>query len=106
MDSHHIIQNAAVKNLPGYSPTKAPTIGLKGRATDPGTEHYLATNVQRKLASGGGTYASERRVAYRSLRSAGLSVQDAKGAVRYADQYFNSINVNMKTPTKTPGNRR
>ena len=104
--SHYIIQNAAVKNLPGYSQHKAPTIGLTGRSSTVGSEHYFATNAQRKLSNGGGTYASERRLAYRGLREAGLSVQDAKGAVRYADEYFKSINVKPTTKTNIPGNRK
>src|SRR5262249_22976227 len=38
---HHIIQDAAVRNLPGYNPNKAPGIRLRGPSTDRTTPHGI-----------------------------------------------------------------
>ena len=103
-DSHHIIQNASVKDIPGYERNSAPSIQLNGPSTKINTEHYLATEAQRN--SLGGTYGSERRIAYSSLREAGLSVNEAKNAVRYADKYFmDKLGMTLNTITRIPGNR-
>jgi hypothetical protein len=103
-DAHHIIQDAAVKGLPGYKTNAAPGIHLAGPANKAGTAHNLATAVQRQR--GGGTYASERRIAYKSLRKIGLSRAEAKQAIQRADNYFGGIGVEPRTPTRIPGNRR
>jgi len=100
-DAHHIIQHAAVRNLPGYTRSGAPAIVLRGPSTRVGTPHYLATQAQNR-AIGGGTYAAERRIAYRALRHAGVSRADARGAIHYADGYFRSIGVGPNTATRIP----
>ncbi|HUX80204.1 MAG TPA: hypothetical protein VMW10_10755, partial [Alphaproteobacteria bacterium] len=46
-DSHHIIQDAAVKDLPGYSRENAISVQLEGPSIVKDTEHYTATQVQR-----------------------------------------------------------
>lgn len=102
-DAHHIIQHAAVAHLPGYSRTAAPAIQLVGPPTKVGSPHYLATQVQRRV--GGGTYAAERRIAYRALRYGGYSPAEARAAIVRADAYFASIGVTPTTPTRIPGNR-
>ena len=68
-DAHHIIQDAAMRDIPGYSRMDAPAIQLDGPSNVVGTEHYFATITQRR--TGGGTYDAERRIAYMSLRKAG-----------------------------------
>ena len=103
-DSHHIIQDAAVKNLPNYNRKEAPAIQLEGPSTKIGTPHYKATQAQRK--SGGGTYASERRIGYRALREAGVPKETSKKVIRNADEYFKGIGVNLETKTRIPGNRK
>ena len=103
-DSHHVIQNAAARDLPGYDPNRAPAIRLEGPPTTPGTPHYRATQLQRE--PGGGTYAAERRIGYKALRAAGLSPEHARQAVETADRYFQSIGVTPTTPTRIPGNRQ
>jgi hypothetical protein len=102
-DSHHIIQDAAVRDLPGYNRNNAPAIHLQG-PNKKGTEHYTAGQVQGQ--SGGGTYAAERRIGYKAMRRAGVSEQQARYEIQRADQYFSSIGVNPNTPTRIPGNRR
>jgi hypothetical protein len=47
-DAHNIIQNASVKDIPKYSRTNAPAVQLKGPSTKVGTEHYIATQIQRQ----------------------------------------------------------
>ena len=56
-DSHHVIQDAAVRDLPGYNTNAAPGIQLAGPSNVSGTSHNIATNIQRQ--AGGGTYAAE-----------------------------------------------
>jgi len=102
-DSHHIIQNAAVRDIPGYNYLDAPAINLPGPSTRVGTPHYAATQVQRQ--SGGGTYAAERRIGYKSLRTAGVPKLEARSAIEDADEYFSGLGVTPCTSTRIPGNR-
>src|SRR5215510_5287317 len=85
-DAHHVIQDAAVRELVGYSRSEAPAVQLPGPSTRPETPHYKATRVQRE--PGGGTYAAERRIGYKALRKAGLSRAEPRRALRRADAYF------------------
>jgi hypothetical protein len=55
-DAHHVVQDAAVRNLPGYNTQLAPGVQLPGPSTAVGTPHYIATQVQRQ--AGGGTLAA------------------------------------------------
>ena len=103
-DAHHIIQDAAVRDLPGYNRRSAPSVQLKGPSTRIGTPHHAATQVQRE--AGGGTYAAERRIGYKAMRRAGLSREDARSLIQDADSYFESIGINSSTVTRVPGNRR
>lgn len=96
-DSHHVIQDAAVRNLPGYSRENAPAV-LLGRRP-----HNAASASQRR--AGGGTYGQERRIAYDALRASGMSRRQSTMEVLKADQYFHSIGVRQSTPTRIPGNR-
>ncbi len=102
-DAHHIIQDAAVRDIPGYSQGDAPAVQLPGPSTRVGSPHYEATQVQRQ--AGGGTYAAERRIGYKALRRGGLSPADAKANINNADAYFQSLGVTPSTPTRIPGNR-
>ena len=74
-DAHHIIQDAAVRDLKGYGTTAAPGVVLEGPSNLSGTAHNLATAVQRQ--ADGGKNPAERRIGYKALRSAGLSIGDA-----------------------------
>jgi filamentous hemagglutinin len=103
-DSHHVIQDAAVKDIKGYDRKKAPTIQLKGPSIKKDTEHYRATVEQRR--QGGGTYNLERIRGYRALRKAGVSKNDAKNQIQIADEYFSELGVNKKTTTRIPRNRK
>jgi len=102
-DGHHVVQDAAVRDLPGYSRGAAPAVELPGPSTRVGSPHYEATQVQRQ--AGGGTYAAERRIAYKALRRAGISEANARSLIQIADEYFKSIGVGPSTPTRIPGNR-
>lgn len=103
-DAHHIIQDASVKDIKGYNRNEAPAIQLEGSSSKIGTEHYKATQEQRK--SGGGTYEKERIIAYKSLRKADVPKEEAKNAVKRADTYFESIGVKLDTETRIPQNRK
>ena len=102
-DAHHVIQDAAVRDLPGYSTQLAPGVQLEGPSTLEGTAHYSATQVQR--LPGGGTYGAERQISYDALRAAGHTDARARQALSEADAYFMSIGVTNSTPTRIPGNR-
>ncbi len=103
-DAHHVIQDAAVRDLPGYNTNAAPGVRLDGPANVPGTPHNLTRPVQRQR--GGGTYGSERRISYKALRRAGKTPDEARQLVDEADEYFSSIGVDRTTPTGIPGDRR
>ena len=103
-DSHHIIQHAAVKDIPGYDFLDAPTVQLEGPSQVIGTEHQLATKVQR--SAGGGNYAAERRIGYKALRKAGVPENEARDFINNADQYFQKLGVKPDTKTAIPGNRK
>jgi hypothetical protein len=102
-DSHHIVQDAAVRNLPGYDRDKAPAVQLPGPSTTVGTPHYSATRVQDQ--AGGGTLGAEFQIAYKALRSAGVSVENSRALVQTAANYFSALGYNASTVTRVPGNR-
>jgi RHS repeat-associated protein len=103
-DAHHIIQHKAVKDLPGYSHSKAPAVQLDGPSTRVDGPHFKATRTQRE--AGGGTYAAERRIGYKALRKAGLSPEQSRHAIEFADRYFGGLGVTPSTPTNIPKDRR
>ncbi len=103
-DAHHTIQDAAVRDIPGYDTNLAAGEQLAGPSTRVGSPHYKATQVQRQ--AGGGTYGAERRIGYKALRKAGLDKSAARSSVERADKYFESLGVTKETPTRIPGNRQ
>ena len=103
-DAHHIIQNAAVRDVTGYSRGQAPAIQLDGPSTQVGSPHYNATQAQRQ--PGGGTYGSERQIAACSLAAAGCSPAEVAGALARADAYFiDDLGLTFDSPLRIPGNR-
>ena len=81
----------------------APAVQLNGPSTAKGSEHYIATQVQRQR--GGGTYAAERRIGYKALRKTGVSQSEARSHIQRADDYFGGLGVTGSTPMRTVGNR-
>jgi len=102
-DAHHVVQDAAVRDLPGYNTQLAPGVQLPGPSTAVGTPHYIVTQVQRQ--AGGGTLAAEMRIGYKGLRQAGYSEAQARQIIAESDAYFRSIGATRSTPTRIPGNR-
>ncbi len=103
-DAHHIYQDAAVKNLDGYSKYDALTVQIEGPANKIGTLHYNATQAQGVLD--GGILRAERGIAYKSLRKSGFTKNQAKYLVREADKYFDDLGHTLDSTTRMPGNRR
>ena len=104
-DAHHIIQDAAMRDIEGYNRFNAPARQLDGPSTTKGTPHNIATSIQRE--TGGGTYGAERRIGYKALRRSGLSVDEAKFEIMRADKYFmDELGLTLDSPTRIPGNRR
>lgn len=105
-ESHHIIQDAAVRDMPGYNRENAPAIPLEGKANTVGTNHYNATQYQNHNKYGG-TYGEERKVAYMALIKAGKTPEEACTLIKYADSYFiDKLGWSMDTILRIPGNRR
>jgi RHS repeat-associated protein len=105
-DAHHIIQDAAVRDVPGYSRSAAPAVRLDGPSTTPGTPHYNATQAQSS-ATVGGTYGAERQVGACALAAAGCSPAVISDALERADNYFmGELDLTMDSPLRIPGNRR
>jgi len=103
-DAHHVIQDAAVRDLVGYNSSKAPGVQLPGPASKKGTPHNATRSVQQQR--GGGTYAAERRIGYKALRKAGATRDQARQQIKRADEYFDSIGVTRDTATRIPKDRR
>lgn len=103
-DAHHIYQDAAVRELEGYSKNDALTVQVQGPPNKVGTVHYNLTQAQNILD--GSTLGAERSIAYKSLRKGGFTVDQAKYLVREADKYFEDLGHNLDSITRWPGNRR
>ncbi|MFZ4811313.1 MAG: DUF6531 domain-containing protein [Ilumatobacteraceae bacterium] len=103
-DAHHIIQDAAVWDIPGYKNNAAPGRQLAGGGK--GSPHYNANQVQR-TATIGGTYGAERQVACSALLAAGVAAADVAADLARADAYFmGELGLTLDSPTRVPGNRR
>jgi RHS repeat-associated protein len=102
-DAHHTIQDAAVRDVPGYDTNAAPGVQLPGPSTRKGTPHQKATSVQRQ--AGGGTYGAERRIGYKALRQSGMGKAEARAEIQRADEFFGNLGVTKETPLRIPGNR-
>ena len=104
-DAHHIIQDAAARDIPGYKTGAAPGIQLEGPSTEIGSPHYEATQVQR-TAGVGGTFGAERQVACMSLAAAGCSPAEITDALARSDAYFvDQLGLSYDSPMRIPGNR-
>ncbi|MER8409655.1 hypothetical protein NKH16_34435, partial [Mesorhizobium sp. M1307] len=97
--SHHIVQDAAVRNLEEYSYSKAPAVSLTV------ADHAKANAFQNTNLTGRGTLGAEYGVAYGALLAAGLSPAEARQKVKEAKDYFDSIGYGPSTPTETPGKK-
>lgn len=80
-EAHHIIQHAAVRDVPGYSYSGSPAVVLSW------AQHQLATAAQN-TATVGGTYGAEVTVADRALVAAGQLDYVISAALNRADIYF------------------
>jgi len=105
-DAHHVVQNAAVRELPGYSRGRAPCVGLPGPSTDPTTPHGAATSAQRQCDGPRGTLGAELSVADQALRAAGLSAANSATVTELAERSFAEQGHDRSTTTRVPGRRR
>lgn len=108
IQSHHIIQDAAVRQLSGvadradvrYSHSQAPTVNLEGGSHDRGSQHDLANRAQQATQVPRGTYGAERVVALEALRAAGVPFEVIADSIYRADRYFiDHLGWNFSTPT-------
>jgi hypothetical protein len=104
-EAYHIIQDATVRDLPGYKSGEAPGLQLEGPSTQVGSPHYEATQVQR-TAGIGGTYGAERQVAAMALTAAGLLPEEVAAALARSDAYFiDRLGLTPESSLRIPGNR-
>jgi hypothetical protein len=105
-DAHHIVQEAAVRDVPGYKTRQAPGLQLEGPSNKVGTPHYEATQVQN-TAGIGGSYGAERQVAAMAMTAAGFSPEGVAAGVARADAYFiGRLGLTLDSPLRIPGKRR
>ena len=105
-DGHHIIQNAAVRDVAGYKRGDAPAIQADGPSTKVGSEHYNLTYDQSH-AIAVGTYGKEKTIGLNSAeKNLELSQNDVKIISDYLDDYFcKQLGLNNDSTTRIPGNR-
>jgi RHS repeat-associated protein len=98
-ETHHIIQEAAVREIQDYRSAAAAAIVLTVPA------HKAATAAQRN-ATIGGTYGAERQVAFLALRAAGVAMPTRSAALAYADVYFmGTLHLRFDSRTRVPATR-
>lgn len=94
--SHHTVQDAAVRDLPGYNNAEAPAVSLTA------SEHVRATAAQ--YGGPRGTLGAEYDRAFRALMATGkISPRTARQLVDEARGYFGSLGYGPDTKTRTPG---
>ncbi len=105
-DGHHIIQNAAVRDVAGYKRGDAPAIQADGPSTKVGSEHYNLTYDQSHAITGG-TYGKEKTIGLNSAeKNLELSQNDVKIISDYLDDYFcKQLGLNNDSTIRIPGNR-
>ena len=105
-DGHHIVQNAAVRDVAGYKQGDAPAIQADGPSTTIGSEHYNLTYDQSH-ATTGGTYGIEKNIGLNSVQNnLDLSLSDVETLSSYLDGYFSDkLGLTDDTPLRIPGNR-
>lgn len=96
--AHHIVQDAAVRDLPGYNAARAPAVSLTV------TEHQRATMAQRAASVAGlrGTLGNEYGVGFAGLIAAGMSPKRARDEVERSKGYFESLGIGPEAETRTP----
>ena len=107
-DSHHIYQDAAVRNIPNYKYNHAIAISIQGRNPDGSTRntpHYRANRAQDN-SSKAGILGAETVVAYNPLRAAGLSAKAAKCATLEARKYLIGLGANAGSSINQLSRRR
>lgn len=94
--AHHIFQDAALRDVPGYSSRDAPSILL------PQEDHLQASAFQREAVIGG-TVKAERTVAIQALIRAGISPADAQKIVDEAQKYpLDTLGLKPDSPVRVP----
>ncbi|MBV5264752.1 hypothetical protein J3S89_11925 [Pinisolibacter sp. B13] len=99
-DAHHIVQEAAVKDFPGYNSARAPAISMTKE------QHVAATAFQHSYPKDGRKVLNdEYAVGYGSMIFSGTTTPPAaKGLIQQnARGYFEgTLGLSPNTPTNTP----
>lgn len=96
--AHHVVQDAAVRDLPGYDRNTAPSISLSAG------DHLRATASQ--YLGSRGTLAAEYSRAARALAAAGVPPGTAAERLNAAKSYFGRLGYGPETVTRDPSKRR
>ena len=105
-DGHHLLQDAAMRDVDGYSKRSAPAIQADGPSTLIGSEHYNLTYDQSH-ATQAGTYGIEKKIGLDSAtKNLNLNSAESSTLNDFIDNYFvNNLGLNNNSPTRKPGNR-
>lgn len=105
-DAHHLLQDAAMRNVEGYKKRNAPAIQADGPSTLVGSEHYNLTYDQSH-ASASGTYGIEKQIGMdSSTKNLNLSGSDSNTVNAFVDNYFmGNLGLSSDSQTRIPGNR-
>nr|WP_288828996.1 RHS repeat-associated core domain-containing protein [uncultured Clostridium sp.] len=105
-DGHHLLQDAAMRDVDGYSKRSAPAIQADGPSTLIGSEHYNLTYDQSH-ATQAGTYGIEKKIGLDSAtKNLNLNSAESSTLNDFIDNYFvNDLGLNNNSPTRKPGNR-
>ncbi|MFB9978214.1 RHS repeat-associated core domain-containing protein [Mesorhizobium kowhaii] len=95
--AHHIVQDAAVRDLPGYNRNMAPSISVTA------SQHYRMTAFQRTTSLPRGTLVREYAVSYATQVYGGINPSEAARNTKRSKDYFGGyLGLPGNTPTRTP----
>ena len=106
IDSHHLLQNAAMRDVEGYDSGEAPAIQASGPSTLIGSEHYNLTYAQSH-AEKAGTYGIEKEIGMNAATKE-FDLDDSNKSIlsEFIDRYFKGkLHLDENSPTRVPGNR-
>lgn len=107
--AHHVTQAQSVLGIPGYKKAQAITISLTDRSLGKGTEHWAATQVQRREGGNVSNLGEAKKVGRRALKSAvkyGLSRKAAKVAIAKDKMYWSILGHSDKITADPVWKRR
>ncbi len=105
-DAHHLLQDAAMRDVDGYAHGDAPAIQANGPSTLKDSEHYNLTYAQSHVEQAG-TYGIEKQIGMDAVTNEfNLSDSNVSILSSFIDDYFvDKLHLNENSTTRVPGNR-